>query len=143
MSSTPTGTSVAGKPDSGLAGELGQVITLMVEDRSNDWSTEIATLTSAESALAELEQYRDRLGPISEIDTTSNYADLGEFVAATLGSNEDWSGAEILEAFAEHWKSLGVDMAISDQSDDELVHWRKIADRLGIEHDALEDDDDA
>ncbi|WP_148071503.1 hypothetical protein [Plantibacter flavus] len=81
----------------------------------------------------ELQRYRRAFGPIDGIETVKRYADLGEFTAAALGSNTEWPGAEPLEWIDEHWGKLSP-IGIGDQTPEDLVHWRAIADRLGIEH---------
>lgn len=76
--------------------------------------------------------------------TEAQYALLGRYTAALLGSCEDWDGGDICEAIAEHAANLdraGGDFpGLGDQDADELKLWRTVADELGIEHDGEEDD---
>lgn len=123
--------------------ELAQVIGFMAEDKSNDWSEEIAVLGSVEVELlalrAKVAQYEANIGPSDNVEAAGHYAQLGEFTAALLGANEEWDIA-FPEYMAEHWLQVGGQPSISDQNEAALTHWRAIADRLGIEHDALEED---
>lgn len=57
-------------------------------------------------------------------------------VATMLGSCEEWSGADMLEAIAWEINRSGVyDHPVSDQPDEALAFWRARADALGIDHD--------
>ncbi|MFF2053821.1 hypothetical protein ACFVU2_19610 [Leifsonia sp. NPDC058194] len=125
---------------------LDQVIGLMAEDKSNDWSEEIEALdevaTELVAARDQLEKYRVNVGSIENLVLTSRYARFGKFTAALLGSNAEWPGSEMLELIAEHWSRID-DKAIGGQSANDLAHWRKIADQLGVAHDGPDEEDDA
>jgi hypothetical protein len=76
------------------------------------------------------------------MDHTPAYAKLGEYVAALLGANPEWtSPADYLEEIAAKAHALGLD-PISDQDDEDLAHWRTVADALGIAHDGEDEDED-
>lgn len=64
--------------------------------------------------------------------TEAQYAELGRYVAATLGANPEWdSPADYLEWFAEKAGSaFGV--SVGDQDAATLKFWRGIADRFGV-----------
>jgi hypothetical protein len=70
----------------------------------------------------------------------TEFAELGAFTAALLGSFERWPGTDLLEAIAE--KAAGLGMIIGDQNPEQLAYWRRLADAMLIEHDAEEVDDE-
>lgn len=69
--------------------------------------------------------------------TQEQYARFGMHVAALLGSNSEWKGADTLQAIAEAGTSL---LPIPFNTDSPMIHafWGKVADQLGIENDAPE-----
>jgi hypothetical protein len=67
--------------------------------------------------------------------TDTAYAAFGRYVAALLGSHEEWSGAGMLEEIAEYASNLTGFPLIGGQSSDEYTLWREVAGQLGIEHD--------
>lgn len=74
--------------------------------------------------------------------TTEQYAKLGRYVAALMGANEEWdSAADYLEDIA-FIGSHVLGVSVGDPGDDELKFWRTLADKLGIEHDGEDDEED-
>jgi len=121
---------------------FGEVIGQLAEDKSNDWTAEISTLSDVEKELEQarrdLELYQQHFGPVEGAEETRKFADLGEYTAALYGSNTEWDIA-FPEYIAEHWKEmLHGEHDLGDQDEAALAHWRTIADRLGIMHDAPE-----
>lgn len=71
------------------------------------------------------------------------YAVFGRYVAALLGSHEEWSGADMLEEIAEYASNLTGFPLIGGQGPDEYALWRDVAGQLGIEHDGEDAEGDA
>ena len=69
------------------------------------------------------------------------YAVFGRYVAALLGSHEEWSGGDMLEDIAEYASNLTDFPLIGGQGPDEYALWRDIAGQLGIEHDGEDVDE--
>lgn len=57
-------------------------------------------------------------------------------IAALLGSYEQWSGADMLEAIADELNQSGLlRFGVSDQSPEALTYWRTVAQSYGFEFD--------
>ncbi|MET0885668.1 MAG: hypothetical protein ABWX92_04385 [Mycetocola sp.] len=123
---------------------LGDVISQMAEDKSNNWSDEVRTLTDVEKELLaareELETYRANVGSLDGIVAISRYARIGKYTAAMMGSRENWESSDMLADISTLWGQMD-DRAIGGQSEEELAYWRKIADDLSIRHDGAEEGD--
>lgn len=72
--------------------------------------------------------------------TDEQFATFGKKVAALLGTQLEWSGGDCLEDIGSMAVST-LHVQVGDQDDALLNFWRGVADEVGIEYEADEDDE--